>query len=608
MLHFLEQFLALLTDQGERKMTFGKCGIAIYFIFGVYSHFALAEPVFFPDPTPNAKSDKKPDWMKLAEGDDGYVRVTAEVRLPSDSSCIPLGQKSVFRDTNVQLVLSITTFGFGNPQEKKEIPFATFDSRGMPGECISPVRLPIPVVPLTRLEERPAENPGEMKILLNVRSTTSTSSKLVEKAGAALNAVALVATGGASSTVAGLSAKLTNTAVAPLVSEFEKYASNITTGTGIIDLDWRSIRSTPQSYVFRIFEADAEMGSSAADTIRDKQKQGSESLASRFEVRFTFSYVRTIFDSNPYGNEYLPRGDHIQRKLVLDHPADSVIPNLLQTLNSNSPSPLGMVSTGPSLTSVCNEISGKLLRQLGLNAIDRVVVLKSFIDEAFKGTSWLYTNDFNFCFQDQESARKLAAKIYKIPEKVVAFDVADMQRDEYPDFKPWKTEVEGSLADFRRAMISDGPKAPLLLNISGGSDINVDIRPKNFPWPDTSSEKPLVSETIKTNESTGFDVGKYPGIARLATKTLKLGGCFVWAFDEDKNIGAGAQPKAHMLFAGNKDIWLASITLSQSKPRRISEVKLFEIDSSDSDWIFLFKNRKFGANAQCDKIIPMLPT
>lgn len=588
-------------------------------LLGSFLQLAIAEPVFFPQPLPIPGATGAPAWMTSMSGDDGYVQITAEARLPAGQSCIPLGRKVfIGANTDIQLALSITTFGFGTSFEAREIPFVTFDSRGATGECIAPVKLPVAIVPLTRLETRPAENPGQIRILLNVRSSTNTSLKLVEKAQVALGAAAVVATGGAATTVAGLSTALTNAAIVPLIKEFEQYASNVTAGVGRIDLDWRALRNAPRTYTFQIYEGEAATGESAGEAIKRLQQAAINPSLARFDVRFTLSYVRTIFDPAPRAPTFFPDKDLIQRALVMNYPPNPAIPNLLQTLNSSSPSPLASITAGSSLTDACNDVAAKLLRQVGLNAVDRVVVTKAFVDEALKGDSWLNGDEFDRCFQDQSAAKQVAKMLYSVPDRVIEFDVADMQRDNSPDFKAWKSEIEGPLTGFRRVMVVRGPKEALLLNQFAGNDINVGVYPKRSVWPTPAQSKPMPTPAIDaTNPAPGsapqtpkvdpsFDVAKYPGIAKLAPKQLLLGGCFVWAARADKNIAAGASPLAHMLFAGdNKDVWIANITFTSARPRRLATVAFTELDSTEGDWINLFKGRTFGANAQCDRILAM---
>jgi hypothetical protein len=580
---------------------------------------SIAEPVYFPQAIPSRGTVNVPDWMAQGSGDDGYVQVTAEVRLPVGQTCIPLGRKAYLRsNTDVQLVLSVTTFGFGSALDAREVPLATFDSRGATGECISPVKLPVAVVPLTRLETRPPENPGQLRILLNVRSSTNTSLKIVEKAQVALGAISIVATGGGAATVAGLSSALASSAVAPVVKEFEQYASNVTAGTATVPLDWIELRKAPRTYTFQIYEGEAGIGEDAGDAIRRLQTGSTNPSLARFEVQFSVSFVRSIFDTAPVAPHFYPHIDLRQRALVLNYPMHNpAIPNLLQSLNSSSPSLLARVAAGSSLTDICNDVSAKLLREVGLSAVDRVVATKVFVDEALKDEAWLNTDAFDKCFQDQSAAKDLATKLFGVSPRQTGFTVGDMQRDNTPDFNEWKSQIEAPMADFRRVMIAKGPKERLLMNIFRGNDVSVGVHPKNSQWPEPVAKPSPSADAPKPSgdavaapagTESGFDATKSPGIARLAAKPFILGGCFVWAFAADKNVGAGAIPKAHLLLAGDtNDVWLANLTFSQAQPRIITAVTANELDSTEADWIAFFRQRRFSDNAQCAKILKMLP-
>jgi hypothetical protein len=99
--------------------------------------FALATSFVFPSATPTVTDAATPAWLPNGNGDDGYLTVRAEVKMPP-VSCAALGKKGVIADIlqeKMQIVASVKTSGFRTSLDGKTLPVATFDGRSDPGGC-----------------------------------------------------------------------------------------------------------------------------------------------------------------------------------------------------------------------------------------------------------------------------------------------------------------------------------------------------------------------------------------------------------------------------------------------------------------------------------------
>jgi len=149
-----------------------------------------------------------PEWLGQGKGDDGYVSVVAQIS--TDATCKNLGSAGVLGvgKESVQIVASVRSSGFSTNLNGQTLPLATFDSRANPGECNGLNTLPLTIIPVARLERESIGNPGQLTMIFDVKSTSSSDVNLVATAQFALGAAAVFASGGAAGTVTGLSSKL----------------------------------------------------------------------------------------------------------------------------------------------------------------------------------------------------------------------------------------------------------------------------------------------------------------------------------------------------------------------------------------------------------------
>jgi hypothetical protein len=563
---------------------------------------AFGEIVLFPDPNPSTTYFPDVPWIKHAVGDDGYVRVTAEIVLPDNKTCIPLGATGFVKDANVQLVVSIKTAGFLSNLDQTDIPLATFDSRGQTGQCISPETLPLTVIPLTRLEPRPKENPGELRILLNVRSTTKTSINLVGKAQLALGAAAAIATGGAATTVAGLSTIVGSAALPPLFSEFEKYASNATIGSSRITLDWVKIRQTPAKYTIPVYQANAGIFESAAEAIERLQQGRIDASTMVFKVELSFSYLRSVFDPAPLPPSYYPDPDMINTSMVLRYPQQKDLPNLLQKMNATSPTAIQRIASGVKIAESCRDTLALLQTQIGLNLIDRTIALKALVDESQQGSSSWLSNPtiFNECFRDLGDAQDIITKLF--PKQVIdtPFNNADTQISvPSPKFNKWKEQIAPLLAKFRGIMTAPENRELQILQLAYGGDIELNLYSDGWETQVIEPAGKIPTAAAK------LDPARYPSIIRLMNKKIIMGGCFVWAHETDMDLDS--HPVGRLLLVGNsQDVWRADLAFTATVPRALSSVAVEKL-TKDNDWANFFKNsRKYSNGATCDAILHLL--
>ena len=550
---------------------------------------AHAEQVIFPKPVPERASlAAPPAWLTQGSGDDGYLSVVAEVKLPAGVSCVPFGKSALFSKESTQAVISLKTSGFQTALDGREIPIATIDSRGAEGECIAPITLPIAIVPLTKLESRSTANAGQLRIIVNVRSTVQTKLLLIEKGQLALGAAAVLATGGAATTVASLSAAFGKEALAPLVKEFESSFSNVTAGAAPVDLDWIQLRSGPASFEIPVYAADTTVGESAAEAIRRLQGQDLRGAIPLFRVVLRFAYVRSIFDEQTTGIDALPRLSQLLTATVLRYPTRADVPNLLQALSADSPTLQQKVASKKDLAATCNEVYSRLQAQLGLAVHDRAVALKAFVDESLGTSTWIQNAAlFNACFRDLSDARSTIVKLFSPAGAVYVLD--DAQDDvATAEFLAWQREVPPRLAELRRVLTGPGDRNAVLIKFMGTEALTLaDYAGWAVAPPATAVPRQ--------------DSGGSSDLENFTSRRVKKMGCFAKANQTDLNIN---KPTGHALLQDEQDgVWHATVTFGNAASRKPTAILIEKINPGDG-WANYFKGLQFmGANSECKVIL-----
>ncbi|AZP11800.1 hypothetical protein [Undibacterium parvum] len=586
---------------------------AVWLVFTMsylFSQASNAEQVLFPKAEPIlSESMDPPLWMSLANGDDGYVRISAEVKIPP-TSCIALGKNPFFGSKQTtQVALSLKTSGFQTNLSDKDIPIATFDSTGHEGDCISPAKLPITVIPLTRLESSLSGSVGDLRIMLNVRSTTNTKYELVQKAQIAVSAAAIFTTGAATIALTTLMGKIGEPALLPFIEGFEKYAGNMTNGSSVIEQDWIKIRKVPIKYEIPVYLAETKWDESAADVITRLQRGELDSNNKQFTVVLKFDYVRSIFDSAPIGPNYLPNRENSLTKHVLAYPEQPGLPNILQVLNSGSPS-LGQDLSNPNknTSETCNAIYTKLSTEIRLSKPDRAITMKAFIDESMHSSDWPQTKLFSDCFRDLKDTGEMIATHYGLGE--VLPEVPDGQKaygPTFPNFPKWKAEIPDLMAKIRGILtLPDNRNAALKL-LNRGTDIE-------FIDYSTAWETPSLNQVVASSPTAAGGTGAVqsvtplptllPNIEKFSSRKISQAGCFSAFYPDDTNMTV---PKGYMLMLDDSNrVWLGIATFTDVRPRILSSFEVTQVVNGDG-WHQSFSRKNYGENAICPSILNHTP-
>jgi hypothetical protein len=407
--------------RGISYSSFLLCTVALA---AVMPNSSYAAPFFFPDMNPSFVRGDPPDWLQDGRGNDGYLTITSEV-IPVNT-CTQMASRSFWGSDKTQLVLSVVTYGFKSKLDKVEIPIATFDGRNSGSECSSLSTTPLQVVPITTLGAYSAFNPGNLSLVLNVRSSSDSNQDFVGSAKLLLGAAAMVATGGSAAVIGGITATVGNS----VVSDTQKKANSLL--QGMIDakvpvtFNWSELRRGISAVQIPVYKVDQSVSSLTDKQIQQLQKDPKADKQLLFTVKLELQYFRSIFYPTVANIEGLASHENLSSDYILNFQAPGTNQNFMQLLNSSAPSLLQQVTKaeGTELTRACSAAFTKL-KLAGLDDVDSAIVMKSFVDEAKGSTDW-YSNPalVKSCFSQAPSIQANLEKIYgsslKLPIQTTA--------------------------------------------------------------------------------------------------------------------------------------------------------------------------------------------
>ena len=384
----------------------------------IVPNLSNAAPFFFPDMNPSFVKGDSPEWLQEGRGNDGYLTITSEV-IPV-STCTQMASHSFWGSDKTQLVLSVVTYGFKSRLDKVEIPIATFDGRDNGSECSSLSATPLQIVPITSLGAYSVFNPGNLSLVLNVRSSNDSNQDFVGSAKLVLGAAAMVATGGSAAAIGGISAAVGNS----VLGDTQKKANSLL--QGMIDakvpvtFSWSELRRGISAVQIPVYKVDQSVSSLTDKQIQQLQKDPKADKQLMFTVKLDLQYFRSIFYPTIANIEGLASRENLSSDYVLNFQVPGSSQNFMQLLNSSAPSLLQQVAKveGADLTRACSSAFLKL-KSAGLNDVDSAIVLKSFVDEAKGGADW-YSNPalVKSCFSQSFSIQTNLEKIYGKLEQV----------------------------------------------------------------------------------------------------------------------------------------------------------------------------------------------
>lgn len=379
-----------------------------------FVHSSVASTFFFPDMSPTFVRTEAPKWLSEGRGNDGYVTITSEV-IP-ESACTQLSSSSFWGSDRTQLVLSVVTNGFKSRLDKAEIPVATFDGRENGSQCASLSSTPLQIVPLANLGAYSILNPGNLSLVLNVKSSNDSKQDFVGSAKLLLGAAAIVATGGSAAVIGGVAATLGSS----VASDAQERANNLL--KGMIDakvpvsFNWTELRNGVQAVEFFVYKSEQNLGNISDKKIKQLQMDPNADKQLLFTVRLYFQFSRTIFYPTVSNIDGLVDKENLSTQYILNHQVPNSRENFMQLLNSSSPSLLLKTSKaeGADLTRACSTGFEKL-KSAGLDGIDIAIVMKAFIDEAKGGDAWYSdTTTVKSCFSQMPSVQSYLEKIYGV--------------------------------------------------------------------------------------------------------------------------------------------------------------------------------------------------
>ena len=538
-----------------------------------------AASFFFPDINPTFYPRESPAYLIDGSGNDGYITITSEV-VPI-SSCVSMANKSFWGSEKTQLLISITRNGFFGQAEDIEIPIATFDGRDKGNQCASLSTIPLKIVSNSLLKPFSKLNPGHLSLIINVKSSTDTNNDLVGSAQFLLGAAAIFATGGVAATsIAGASTALSN----PVISDAQKRTQDMLKGSlnGKVPLTfgWPEIRNGIEMIEIPVFRAEGSLGSTPDKKIQSLQLDPKADKTQLLTVKLSFNYTKSIFDPSASGINDFPNREGLSSGNVLNHPTLTGNQNFLQLLNDKSPSLLQLISNaeGNSLTNTCS-IAFEKLKNSGLNNLDTAIVMKSFLDEAKKGSDWYSKpNLVKACFSQAPNVQSFLPIVYGDGEP--KFEIGDVQDGFGNAYQGWRDTIGPVLNNLRHALLAKDDRFNALAQINGGADIDLSFSNELTPWVKTSDAPNTLS-----------------GIRLLTDKRFSNMGCFIYKDSANlalKNMGSYA-----ILVDEHQYLWLAFIQLHPDDKSKISKIKISELST---DWKSYFKRIQFPGG-ECSKIM-----
>lgn len=376
---------------------------------------ADATTFFFPDMNPSFVRSEAPKWLKEGKGNDGYVTITSEV-IPT-SACTQMSSSGFWSSDKTQLVLSVVTNGFKTKLDKAEIPIATFDGRENGSQCASLSSTPLQIVPLANLGAYSIFNPGNLSLVLNVKSSNDTKKDFVGSAKLILGTASIIATGGYAAAIGGV----TSTLGTSVVSDTQEKANNLLKGMVDakvpISVNWTELRNGLQAVELFVYKSNESLGDISDKKIKQLQEDPNADKQLLFTVKLEFLFSRTIFYPATSNIEGLVSRENLSPQYILNFQVPGTRQNFIQLLNSSSPSLLLKISKaeGQDLTRTCSSTFEKL-KAVGLDGVDIAIVTKAFLDEA-KGDDGWYSNPalVKSCFSQMPSVQSYLEQIYGAP-------------------------------------------------------------------------------------------------------------------------------------------------------------------------------------------------
>lgn len=365
-----------------------RCVRALAFALS-FLHFspALAEPLVTAIVNPfDANRVNLPYLGAPLNDDQGYIAITAKVSLPNRVTCVTptnIGSTAnFFVKNNLEISLLGSIEGFKDIDQNQKIPLATYKYSDADGKyCAAPGGVSIVMVPNHRFGLRGPTGAPVPKFSLTLTYSSKDQEQLSSLMTGWLNLATTITTGGANTTVAGLSNLMTSKALGSLSDTYNRLHQHMAEQRLTVDLPWTDLRNGAQSRRISFVESETNWFEPIDVGIqRIQEEKSGPKIKPLLDVVLTFEYRRSLFvdDSDIYGADFLPKqDDRIVGDNVLNYPHIASYPTIYQTLSSSAPS-IAQSIVDKSDGSKCNVAFG-VLREMGLNALDRALVINALL-------------------------------------------------------------------------------------------------------------------------------------------------------------------------------------------------------------------------------------
>jgi len=561
----------------------------LLYLLGFVATGAHSASLFFPEMHPVIKKIDPAEWLKNGKEGDGYLTVSSEVI--AENSCSNLSDHGFWSSEKTQLVISVTSNGFKSKLDKKEVPIATFDGRENGSECSSLSSSAVQIVPLTLLGSTSAMNPGNLNIVLNVKSSNDSNRDFVGSAKLLLGAAALVVSGGSATAIGGISQTVGSSVLSETQSRANKLLNGMVDAKVPLPLNWADIRGGINSVEIGVYRSNKNMGDLTDKKIQQLQNDPKAEKTKLFTVRFTFSLTRSLFIPSVNNIDRLSQREDLSPVRVLNYKMQGSNDSFLQILNNTSPSLLISIAhaTDKEFTSAC-ALGFEKLSKLEVSSLDAAIIMKTFIDEA-KGDSTWYNNPqiVRSCFEQTPVIQEYLEHIYGVPEPL--FVVGDVQNGVGQSYINWRNIVGPLLSDFRRALIAKENRKSYLIQFNNDKDIDISFSPEVAPWV-------AESDNLSKDESQSTNSGNpYPGLTRLADKKIRNIGCFI--FKESINLDPMNYGAYFILKTEENESYVALSKFSIDGKTRINKIKILDLNS---DWKKHFKSYSYPGG-ECSSLL-----
>ena len=544
------------------------------------------------------KNEVKPSYFIPGGDDQGYIAISVRVTLPNGLTCVTptnlMKSDNFFVKNNLEIVLFATVEGFENIDPKQPIPITAYKFDDEQGKyCAAPFTLPVTLVPNHRFGRRGPTGASQPKITITMAYTAKGQELVTPLVLGWIDVAASVATGGASQTVVGLSNIASSKAVGALATLYNSRSTGRAEQKFSVDLPWSTLISGPALTTISFYEGSSKFGESLENAIqRIRNAPTATGTKTLFNIQLAYEYRRSLFleDTDFSAATKQPVIDsRLSSANVLNFPAKgaaatTIFPNLMQIIGKNAPSIQQGILTGDA--SKCNDIF-VTLRNLGLNAFDRAIVVDALFDGGKLRNDKKFVND---CFSSEQAAFETLVAAYGKQRYPVTPIIVD------PSLVPLAgTNVEIDAAIRNR-----------MYDIRSALSVKLGAEDK------AATIKSAFGSAVSLGWGGDFSTATAPldvQIAAIAKLDVKASSCM---FRMSDDVGAANEYRVYMALrlgtgtsGGNSETpYFVVLDFDAAKPHALRGLQFYSSASDDraiSHFNYL-KQFSYDANSSCPKI------